>query len=317
MHCSEWDNFAYEYKAIGNMKEKKAIQNVLKKTTDRDDKFENLVLNLALRKMNGARKDEQGVYFSKGRKRIIMASKTLEGAYAVPSGVEEIDSNAFWGCAYLESVSLPNTLRSIGSEAFGRCLSLHALTIPKSVEKLGINPFVGMEGDGFECESPNYTMEARLLYTADRHTLVACLTDAAMVIIPKTVTTIGDLAFARRRRLKKVVVPEGVKVIGDDAFSDCDALEEITIPATVSEIGNYAFAECDRLRRVNFLGDVKHLHRTAFSDCDLLVTITVPMGLTNAYRKRLHVTEEADVVIAERNANDDGCKKNGEPVNND
>ena len=49
------------------MKEnKKLIKDVLKKHVNREDKFENLVLNLALKRMAGAKKDEEGVY-SKAR----------------------------------------------------------------------------------------------------------------------------------------------------------------------------------------------------------------------------------------------------------
>ena len=45
------------------MKEnKKLIKDALKKHLDREDKFENLVLNLALKKMAGAKKDDEGVF---------------------------------------------------------------------------------------------------------------------------------------------------------------------------------------------------------------------------------------------------------------
>ena len=51
------------------------------------------------------------------------------------------------------------------------------------------------------------------------------MTDASMIIVPKTVTTIGSLAFTRRSKLKKVQLPDGLDRIGRDAFSECDALE--------------------------------------------------------------------------------------------
>lgn len=51
------------------MKEnKKLIKDVLKKTLNREDKFENLVLNLALKKMTGAKEDAAGVFYSKKQK---------------------------------------------------------------------------------------------------------------------------------------------------------------------------------------------------------------------------------------------------------
>ena len=69
------------------MKEnKKVILGVIKKHLERSDKFENQVLKLALKKMDGARDDGWGVYYSKGGKRLITAKKTLEGNYTVYPG---------------------------------------------------------------------------------------------------------------------------------------------------------------------------------------------------------------------------------------
>ena len=283
------------------MKEdKKVILGVLKKNIEREDKFENLVLNLALKKMAGAKKDERGVYYSKGGKRVLMASKTLEGDYAIKDGTQEVDDNAFWGCVFLKNVVIPESVESIGDGAFGRCISLEELRIPASVGKLGRNPFEDLQGDVVKCESANYVVEAKILYTSDKTTVVSCLSDAAMCIIPKTVTNIDDKAFTRRRRLKKVVIPEGVKRIGADAFSDCDSLEEVSIPASVETIDSYAFAECDSLRKVTLFGAVKRISRTAFSDCDSLASISVPAGCAAKVRKQLHLSDYSEVIVLER-----------------
>lgn len=282
------------------MKEiKKAILGAIKKNEKREDKFENLVLHLALKKLKGARHDDDGVVYSKSGRRVIMAAKTIEGNYTVAEGTERIEDDAFWGCAFLTGIELPQTLKSIGNEAFARCISLKSVTIPESVETLGHNPFVGLSSEAVKCLSPHYTIENKVLYTADRHEVVAVLTDAALIILPKTVETIGSHAFARRRALKKVVIPEGVTVIGDDAFADCDSLEEITIPASVMEIGDYAFAECDNLKKVTFVGEVKKLSRHIFSDCDSLTSIIVPAGTADTYRKQLHIPADGDLLISE------------------
>lgn len=283
------------------MKEdKKTINDILKKSAEREDKFENLVLNLALKKIKGAQKDDEGVYYSKKKKHLITASKTIEGKYIIPEGVQVIDDNAFWGCAYLEEVVIPASVIEIGNEAFSRCLSLKSLVIPKSVTVLGNNPFVGLTSDKVTCESEKFIIENKMLYSADKKTLYSCLTDAAMVIIPKSVEVIQDLAFSRRRNLKKVVIPEGVRTIGSDAFSDCDALEEVTIPSTVDTIESYAFAECDRLRMVTFVGEVKDMSRRAFSDCDQLRHIYVPVGNREKTIKQLHFSEENDDIVIEK-----------------
>lgn len=282
------------------MKEnKKLIKDVLKKTLNREDKFENLVLNLALKKMAGAKDDAAGVFYSKKQKRVIMASKTLEGVYDIPEGTETIDDNAFWGCAYVEEIKIPQTVTRIGNEAFARCMSLKKLVIPASVKTLGYNPFIDLNSHVVDCQSPHFVIENKLMYSADQKTLIACLTDTAMVIIPKTVEQISDFAFTRRRNLKKVVIPDTVKAIGSDAFSDCDSLEEIVIPASVSTIEGHAFAYCDKLKKITFLGVVEHVARTTISNCESLKKIIVPEGASKHYIKQLHVPLELEDIVME------------------
>lgn len=276
---------------------KKAILGILKKRKDSGDKFESQVLKLTLKQIDGARDDGWGVFYSKNGKSLVSAKKTIEGSYAVKDDTEEIGDNAFWGCAFLRNVAVPNTVERIGDEAFARCISLESVCIPASVEKIGKNPFVDLDSKVINNQSEAYVIENKILYDADRTRLVSCLTDAAMVIVPKTVRVIGSLAFRRRAKLKKVQLPDGLERIGRDAFSDCDALEEVVIPASVKTIAPYAFGGCESLKKVTFLGEVQSLSRTAFSDCFNLYTILVPQGKEKAYRKILHITSESDTLV--------------------
>lgn len=276
---------------------KKAILGILKKRKDSGDKFESQVLKLTLKQMDGARDDGWGVFYSKNGKSLVSAKKSIEGSYAVKDDTEEIGDNAFWGCAFLRNVAVPNTVERIGDEAFARCISLESVCIPASVEKIGKNPFVDLDSKVINNESEAYVIENKILYSADRTRLVSCLTDAAMVIVPKKVRMIGSLAFTRRAKLKKVQLPDGLERIGRDAFSDCDALEEVVIPVSVKAIAPYAFGGCESLKKVTFLGEVQSLSRTAFSDCFNLYTILVPQGKEKAYRKILHITSESDTLV--------------------
>lgn len=276
---------------------KKAILGILKKRKDSGDKFESQVLKLTLKQMDGARDDGWGVFYSKNGKSLVSAKKSIEGSYAVKDDTEEIGDNAFWGCAFLRKVAVPNTVERIGDEAFARCISLESVCIPASVEKMGKNPFVDLDSKVVNNESEAYVIDNKILYDADRTRLVSCLTDAAMVIVPKTVRVIGSLAFTRRAKLKKVQLPDGLERIGRDSFSDCDALEEVVIPASVKTISPYAFCGCESLKKVTFLGEVQSLSRTAFSDCFNLYTILVPARKEKAYRKILHITSESDTLV--------------------
>lgn len=276
---------------------KKAILGILKKRKDSGDKFESQVLKLTLKQMDGARDDGWGVFYSKNGKSLVSAKKSIEGSYAVKDDTEEIGDNAFWGYAFLRKVAVLNTVVRIGDEAFARCISLESVCIPASVEKIGKNPFVDLDSKVINNESEAYVIDNKILYSADRTRLVSCLTDAAMVIVPKTVRVIGSLAFTRRAKLKKVQLPDGLERIGRDSFSDCDALEEVVIPASVKTIAPYAFGGCESLKKVTFLGEVQSLSRTAFSDCFNLYTILVPAGKEKAYRKILHITSESDTLV--------------------
>ncbi len=61
------------------------------------------------------------------------------------------------------------------------------------------------------------------------------------VVLPETVTKIGDEAFAGNAYMKKMTIPAGCTSIGYRAFAECDLLAEVTIPESVTYIGYLAF----------------------------------------------------------------------------
>ena len=67
------------------------------------------------------------------------------------------------------------------------------------------------------------------------------------VMIPDSVTSIGNYAFWLCKNLTTITIPDSVTSIGDYAFGCCENLTTITIPNGVTSIGDEAFYNCEKL----------------------------------------------------------------------
>lgn len=76
------------------------------------------------------------------------------------------------------------------------------------------------------------------------------------IIIPDTVTKIGDYAFSLCSDLTSITIPDSVTCIGNYAFSGCSSLESIKLPDSVDRISEGAFYDCKMLKSVNFNGTI-------------------------------------------------------------
>ena len=85
------------------------------------------------------------------------------------------------------------------------------------------------------------------------------------LVIPDSVTNIGDYAFWGCKSLKSLVIPDGVTSIGDCAFYDCESLKSLVIPDSVTHIGNGAFKACSSLKSLVIPASVGNIIGNPFS----------------------------------------------------
>ena len=70
------------------------------------------------------------------------------------------------------------------------------------------------------------------------------------IILPDSVTEIGESVFFGCRYLKKVENLKNIKTISNYLFYACSSLQSITIPASVTSIERNAFARCESLKDI-------------------------------------------------------------------
>ena len=105
-------------------------------------------------------------------------------------------------------------------------------------------------------------------------------TNIRSVVIPDSVTTIGDSAFSDCDSLTSVTIPDSVTTIGRTAFGSCGRLTSITIPDSVTMIGNQAFYLCYNLTSVTIPDSVTTIGSGVFSGCYNLTNVTIPDSVT-------------------------------------
>lgn len=85
------------------------------------------------------------------------------------------------------------------------------------------------------------------------------------LVIPDSVTNIGDYAFWGCKSLKSLVIPDSVTSIGDYAFDDCTSLSSLVIPEGVTSIGHCAFRGCYSLKSLVIPASVGNIIGNPFS----------------------------------------------------
>ena len=216
-----------------------------------------------------------------------------------PAGLKTIGDGAFLDCGSLKTADLPDGVESIGKGTFAGCSSLTKFRIPKGLKKMGtgaflncssLKAFTGSPDSGTASEDTPVLDADGAVYTADGTVLLAYPGAAAEsftvkegtktiaygafegaslneVILPESLTEIGNYAFYNCAALKAPVFHEGLKKIGMHAFSADDysvpnesipaEAEVIRIPASVETIAAHAF---DKFLNVRFEVSEDNLH---------------------------------------------------------
>ena len=132
---------------------------------------------------------------------VVNIPRTVKNLYGDIYTVTSIGEKGFYGCSYLTAVSIPNTVTSIGGFAFYDCARLESVNI-SDIEAWCKIEFNGIYSNPIYCT----------------HNLLINGIKVTDLVIPETVSSIRDYAFAGFYDLTTVTIPESVTSIGDLTF---------------------------------------------------------------------------------------------------
>ena len=204
---------------------------------------------------------------------------------------EDDDWNSKYSFHNVTSITIPWGVKHIDQDAFMGCECLRQIKVSK--------------------RNKTYHSSANCLIETESKKLIL---GTYKSIIPDdgSVTSIGDEAFMKCRKLTSISLPTSLLSIGKEAFSGCHKLESISIPKNVNKIGYCAFSNCQALKAfyvddenkyfkvINDClidstksmiikglhtsvipddGSIKFIGDDAFSDCHSLTSITLPSSV--------------------------------------
>lgn len=217
------------------------------------------------------------------------------------NSLKSIESDAFDGCASLQSIDLPESLNYLGP-AFASC-GLKTVTIPNGITELLPLTFANCPylesvtipntmktiGYAFEgCSSFSIvnvldiatwcgmTFMGDFRPTRDGMHLYLNGTEVFDLVIPSSVEVINQEVFSEFNWIKTVDISDFVTTIGEQAFYNCTGLESVKFGTGLQSIGDNAFGYCENLKSVSLPTALKDLGEYTFTYCTSLESIELP-----------------------------------------
>lgn len=201
-----------------------------------------------------------------------LSSLTIKG-----NNLKEINAKAFKYCVSLSTFSIPESVEYIAETAFDNCDVLQ-YNDDNDGKYLGNNenPYLWLMkvttdgntsfnvnsnckhiiNEAFKGKSLSWAVNLPDGLISIGKSVFAYSTIQG-IIIPDSVTLLGEEAFYYCESLEQLIIGEGLKEIQNSTFSQCKKLSAIVIGGSITKIGEYAFYYCTNLNNIQFTGTVE------------------------------------------------------------
>ena len=201
---------------------------------------------------------------------------------AAPEGTEEkaltIDEKAFEGCYRLENLILPARLMTMKLYDAKAADGSYTQSVFKGCSHLAN---IEVRGNAAPDQKRVYSAQNGMLLSADGKTLLyypAGKTDTT-VVLPDSVTSIGDKAFYKNTKITTFAVPARLQNIGESAFEGCTGITTLTFEGGEGDadlrIEGRAFYGCWKIEALTLTENVRYLGESAFGDTRHITEVTV------------------------------------------
>lgn len=223
-----------------------------------------------------------------------------------------IGDYTFAKCPLITELSFPGRLTSIGSFTFASCISLSNVSFEDSntAVKLGygasslenslkydeklplfgnsnltslyIGRNIDYETEGANGYSPFYNQQfltdvrfsqaGTVTYCKDN--LLRLVNNCESLILPESLTSIGNWTFCGMRKLGRIVIPNAVTTIGKYAFAYDSALESAKLSTSCAWLQQGLFFQCRKLQAITIPRVVNKMDTEMFTNCTSLASVT-------------------------------------------
>ena len=123
----------------------------------------------------------------------------------------------------IKKITIPDTIQTIGNSVFASIPELTTITIPKNVSKIGLYNFAKDEklvSINVNSANPYFISVDGILYNKNKSQIVGFPPGKKLNYTGiSTLTKIGEFSFYDATKVEKVVIPKTVKSIGEGAFA--------------------------------------------------------------------------------------------------
>ena len=181
----------------------------------------------------------------------------------IPASVNRIGFSAFEGCTELTNVKFLGTTDetlTIEIKAFAGCTSLAKITLPARVDTIASGMFEGCT----ELKTVEAADDIKVIGT-EAFKNCTKLENASF----NGTVQISANAYENCTSLSNVVLPTTLTTIGEEAFKNCTSIVTLDIPASTTSISLKAFAGCEKLTAINVNPENTKYASTSGTSCAL------------------------------------------------